>query len=165
MPEAEGTNEQQAEKSEEQSGKEAEQFKPITSQEDLNRVIGERVKRAKPSDYDDLKAKAAKFDEIEQANKTELQKITEDRDTHQKRGDTAEQQVARLEVALTKGLTLTQAKRLVGKTREEFEADADELLADLGKSGKQSPKPNPAQGRDEGTTGTGDWLRDQLSRR
>lgn len=141
-----------------------EEFRPITTQEELNRVVGERVKRAKPSDYEDLKAKAAKFDEIEQASKTELQKLAEERDDLKQRGDTAELQVARLEVALAKGLTATQAKRLVGGTREELEADADELIADLGK-GKPSPKPNPAQGRDEGSTSSGDWLRDQLARR
>ena len=46
----------------------AEEFKPITSQDDLNRIIGERVKRVKLVDYDDLKKKAAKLDEIEAAN-------------------------------------------------------------------------------------------------
>lgn len=40
------------------------------------------------------------------------------------------------EVALDKGLTKTQAKRLVGKTREELEADADELLAEWGHKGE-----------------------------
>lgn len=159
---ADGATEQQSEQSENEPAN-AEEFKPITSQEDLNKVIGERVKRARPADYDDLKAKAAKFDEIEQAGKTELQRLTEERDTLKQSGDTAAQQVARLEVALAKGLTLTQAKRLVGATKEEFEADADELLADLGK--KASPKPNSAQGRDESTTSSGDWLRDQLARR
>lgn len=40
------------------------------------------------------------------------------------------------EVALEKGLTKTQAKRLVGSTREELEADADELIAEFGTKGK-----------------------------
>jgi len=54
-------------------------FKPITSQEDLNAIIGERVSRAKAqfSDYDDLKAKAARLDEIEQGDKTEADKANE----------------------------------------------------------------------------------------
>lgn len=54
-------------------------FKPIESQEDLNAIIGERVsrERAKFSDYEDLKAKAARLDEIEQANKTEAEKSSE----------------------------------------------------------------------------------------
>ncbi|QCB93305.1 hypothetical protein [Cellulomonas shaoxiangyii] len=51
-------------------------FKPITSQEDLNRIIGERVARTKAQfgDYDDLRAKAARLDEIEQANLSEAEK-------------------------------------------------------------------------------------------
>lgn len=53
------------------------EFKPITSQEDLDRRIGDRLarERAKFGDYDDLKAKAAKFDEVDAATKTELQKL------------------------------------------------------------------------------------------
>ena len=54
-------------------------FKPITSQDDLNRVITERVnrERAKFADYTDLKTKAAKLDQIEQANKSEADKFSE----------------------------------------------------------------------------------------
>lgn len=54
-------------------------FKPITSQEDLNRIIADRVarERAKVADYKDLKAKAARLDEIEAANKSEVEKAAE----------------------------------------------------------------------------------------
>lgn len=54
-------------------------FQPITSQEELNRLIGERVARTKAryGDYDDLKAKAARLDEIEQANKSEAEKTAD----------------------------------------------------------------------------------------
>lgn len=38
----------------------------------------------------------------------------------------------RLEIAIEKSLTPAQAKRLVGKDREELEADAEELVKDLG---------------------------------
>lgn len=53
------------------------EFKAITSQEELDRRVGDRLarERAKFADYDDLKAKAAKFDEVDQASKTELQKL------------------------------------------------------------------------------------------
>lgn len=49
------------------------------TQDEVNRIIGERVARAegKYSDYEELKAKAAKLDEIEEANKSELEKATE----------------------------------------------------------------------------------------
>lgn len=42
----------------------------------------------------------------------------------------------KLEVALDKGMTLVQAKRLVGTTKEELESDADELLKSFGGNGK-----------------------------
>lgn len=50
--------------------------------------------------------------------------------------ESAEQRALKLEVALEKGLTLVQAKRLVGGTKEELEADADELVKSFGGSGK-----------------------------
>lgn len=43
---------------------------------------------------------------------------------------------ARLRVALAKGLSETQAKRLVGNTAEELAADADELLREFGGTGE-----------------------------
>lgn len=54
-------------------------FTPITSQDDLNRIIAERVQRerGKYADYADLKAKAGRLDEIEQANKSEIEKAND----------------------------------------------------------------------------------------
>jgi hypothetical protein len=53
------------------------EFKPITNQDELDRRVGERLarERQKFADYDDLKAKAAKFDEAQAASKTELQQL------------------------------------------------------------------------------------------
>lgn len=49
------------------------------TQADLDRIVQDRLsrEREKYGDYDALKAKADKFDEIEEASKTELQKATE----------------------------------------------------------------------------------------
>ena len=49
------------------------------TQAELDAILADRLKRerAKYEGFEDLKAKAAKFDEIEEANKTELQKATE----------------------------------------------------------------------------------------
>lgn len=54
----------------------ADEFKAITSQDELNRIIAERVKRveAKYADYKDLKTKAAELDQIKAANQTEAEK-------------------------------------------------------------------------------------------
>lgn len=50
------------------------------SQEDVDRIVQERLARAKsqpPADYEDLKAAAERLKEIEAANKTELEKAQE----------------------------------------------------------------------------------------
>lgn len=49
------------------------------TQAELDQIIGERLKREREKypDYDALKEKAARFDEIEEASKSELQKATE----------------------------------------------------------------------------------------
>jgi len=90
---------------------------------------------------------AKRLEEIENANKTELEK---ERD----RAAQAEAELMQLRieaernaVALAKGLTPTQAKRLIGATREELEADADELLADLKASRPSAAASSDGQGR------------------
>ena len=45
------------------------------TQEDVNRIVAERVKRY--ANYEELKQKAEQFDQIEESNKTELQKAVE----------------------------------------------------------------------------------------
>lgn len=59
---------------------EANDFEPITSQEQLDGILKGRLARerekvaSKYADYDDLKAKAAKFDEAEAAQTSDLEK-------------------------------------------------------------------------------------------
>lgn len=77
---------------------------------------------------------AKRLKEIEDKGKDDLQRATERADEADKKASAAEARALRAEVALAKGLTATQAKRLVGDTQEELEADADELLKDLGQS-------------------------------
>lgn len=65
------------------SEKEEKGFTPITTPEQLNAFLADRVKRAeakaveKFADYDDLKAKAAQYDALEQNKKTAEDKLTE----------------------------------------------------------------------------------------
>jgi len=72
---------------------------------------------------------AEKLAAFEDRDKTEAQKLTERAEAAEKRATDLESRAVRLEVASEKGLTPAQAKRLVGTTREELEADADDLLA------------------------------------
>jgi len=50
------------------------------SQDEVNKIVADRLKRAKvtpPADYDELKAKAARLDELEAANKSDLEKAND----------------------------------------------------------------------------------------
>ena len=89
-------------------------------------------------DLEKAKPAIARVKELEDASKSETQKLAEDRDTHKGRAEKAEAQLMRLTVGLEKGLNPAQAKRLVGSTKEELEADADELLASFGSNGTTS---------------------------
>ena len=97
------------------------------TQEDVNRIVAKRV--AKYSDYETLKEKAAKYDEAEEANKSELQKATERADSLQAELNalkSAEQlRTLREEVSNAKGVP---ANLLTGTTKEECEAQAEQLL-------------------------------------
>lgn len=80
----------------------------------------------------ELEPLAAKAKKAEEDKKSEAEKLTERLTAAETRAAKAETRALRLEVASSKGLTPAQAKRLVGSTKEELEADADELLADFG---------------------------------
>jgi hypothetical protein len=56
----------------------------------------------------------------------------------------------RAEIAAEHGLTARQAKRLVGATREELEADAKELLQDIKASGEETKGTKATMRKDEG---------------
>lgn len=92
-------------------------------------------------------ADAKKLKELEDADKTESEKAADRAAAAEKRAAEAESRALRLEVAAEKGLTPSQAKRLVGTSREELESDADELIETFGKStsddnGKKPPAPD-----------------------
>jgi hypothetical protein len=76
---------------------------------------------------------AKKLADMEDADKSEVQKLTDKATESDKAAAAAQQELARLRVAMRKGLTEAQAKRLIGATEEELEADADELLASFPK--------------------------------
>jgi hypothetical protein len=111
------------------------------------------------SDVDKLKTErdtlATKIKEYEDATKSDTQKLEERATTAETGLSTAQRETARLRIALKKNLTETQAKRLVGDTEEELEADADELLASFkddenedgdGGGERRTPKPRMRTG-------------------
>jgi cell division septum initiation protein DivIVA len=84
-----------------------------------------REKRAAEKRAADLEARLKEF---EDRDKTETTRAVERAEAAEKAAAAAESRALRLEIAAEKGLTPAQAKRLVGETREELEADASELL-------------------------------------
>ena len=95
-----------------------------------------------------LEGVEARLKEIEDADKSEVDRLKEQLVEANSRAERAETDLTRLTVAHEKGLTPAQAKRLTGGTREELEADADDLLSILkpstdtdAPSGGGSPSP------------------------
>ncbi|MCD0450774.1 DUF4355 domain-containing protein [Actinocorallia sp. API 0066] len=112
------------------------------TQADLDRLIAERLKREreKYADYDELKQRAQAADQAADSSKTELQKLTARVEAAEKKAAASELKALKSEIAQAKGLTPSQARRLQGSTREELEADADDLLEAFGGSKKDEPK-------------------------
>jgi hypothetical protein len=104
----------------------------------------------------ELEPLAEEAKQLKEASRSESEKLTDAKTTAEKDAASAKAEAARLRVALKKGLTEVQAKRLIGETEEELEADADELLAsfkkdDDPKSG-DDPKDDPKRVPKEKTT-------------
>jgi len=89
----------------------------------------------------ELEPLAAKAKELEDAQKTEQERLTEKLTASEKRAVEAELKAARLEVATEKGLPKTSIKFLTGTTPEELAESADELLALLTPEDPGDPDP------------------------
>lgn len=122
------------------------------------------------------KEELAKLKSTNDADKSEIQKATERIADLEKRHVESEARALRAEIAAEKKLTPAQAKRLQGTTREELEADADELLeafkpstdtGDGSANGKEKPKEklrSGAAGSDDDAVVSGKELLDKMPR-
>lgn len=99
------------------------QTKPTETVEFWKQKAREQETRAKANS-----TAAERLKEIEDAQKSAEERAAEALTAAEKRAQEAEGRALRLEIASEKGLTPAQAKRLVGASREELEADADDLL-------------------------------------
>ena len=91
--------------------------------------VPDEVKRALKKANKEAETLRLKLKEYEDRDKTDLQRLQEERDALKSERDLLHLETLRREVADEKGLTPAQARRLVGTTREELEADADDVLA------------------------------------
>ena len=125
------------------------------SQADLDRIVQDRVarERQKYADYEELKGKAAKLDEYEEANKSEIEKATAKATALQAELDKMKQaetvRGVREKVAAAKGVP---ANLLHGATEDACTEEADELIAFAKKSGgypavKDGGEPNNGGGK------------------
>lgn len=92
---------------------------------------------------------AERLKQLEDEQKTEQQRLQE----RVEQLEPSEQEAARLRVALRKGLTETQAKRLVGDSEDDLEADADDLLASFQSSEPDDTTRRPRERLKPGATG------------
>lgn len=74
----------------------------------------------------------AKVKEAEDAEKTEIERLQGQVEEWKGRAEKAEADSMRNAIAAAKGLTMAQARRLVGATKDELEADADAMAEELG---------------------------------
>jgi len=100
-----------------------------TSSETQQDTVPEEVKRALKKANKEAETLRLKLKEFEDRDKTEAQRLQEERDALKAERDSLQQAQLRREVADEKGLTPAQARRLVGSTREELEADAEDIIA------------------------------------
>lgn len=137
-------------------------FQPITSQEALDKIIGQRIDgvKKKYAGFDELKAKAAKFDEFQEASKSELQKVSERAQQLEAELASERERAGKANVAAAKGVP---ASALTGSTPQEWEAAADALLEWRALQLAQEKTAKPARGLKSGATGS-DSLMDPKER-
>jgi hypothetical protein len=117
---------------------------PAGGQDKFDREYVEKLRRENAAARKRAQEAEAKAKEYEDSQKSEKDKLNESLTTAQERATYAD----KLDVALDKapdGMSPAQvrklAKRLSGKTREELEADADELFADFKPEDGGGPEP------------------------
>ncbi len=93
----------------------------------------------------------AKVKEAEDAEKTEVERLTGQVAELTKQAEAAQAKADRFEVAAAKGLTLAQARRLVGSNKDELEADADAMRDELGLKDESDDDTSKDDKKDEET--------------
>ena len=107
------------------------------TQKELDAIVAERLKRerTKYEGFDELKAKAAKFDELEEASKSELQKVTERAEKLQSELDSIKKTQSlkelRERVAKEAGVPVSSMSLITGETEEVCKEQAKTIMAML----------------------------------
>lgn len=120
------------------------EFRPITSQEQLDEMFNKRWSREQAKiheqykGFDDLKSKAEEFDKLRAANQTESERLQAERDAAlqkaaeiEARATAAEAAALRQRIAIEEGLPPKFASRLTGDTEDELRADAKDTFGEF----------------------------------
>ena len=137
-------------------------FTPITSQEQLDRIIGERVKREKEAaakkyaDYDDLKVKAADYEKqaadltksLEDAN-GKIAAYEKEKAELNSRISAYETRSVKMRIAREEGIPYELAERLSGDSEDAIREDARNFSQYVGRTASAPPlrDTEPAEGK------------------
>ena len=141
----------------------AEQPERTFTQAEMDAIIGDRLarERAKYADYEDMKAKAQKYDAQEEASKTDLQKAQEQAEQYKSQLSALQNEIsarnARDKVSAETGVP---ASLLTGDTEEACKQQADAILQ---WRGEQPKYPSGAGVGGEPPAGSGGSTRDQFA--
>jgi hypothetical protein len=145
-------------------------YTPPATQDELNRIIADRVSRekAKYADYGDLKSRAAKYDEVEQASKTELQRITERAEAVEAELAQTKSDALRLTVIARHQIPEDHQDLVFGETEDELTKRAEKVQALVGLQAAAAAAPGvrelfvPAEGSTAPTALNGDGIESAL---
>lgn len=135
------------------------------TQEEINQMIEDRLhrERKKFADYEEIKAKAEKFDAAEEASKSELQKATERAESLQAKVDQMEKaekiRTIRAEVSQETGIP---ASLLTADTKEACEEQA-KAIAEYSANNEPPAYPSVKDGGDPQKTTSNKATRDQFA--
>lgn len=124
------------------------EFKPITTQEEFDAAIKERLSRekAKYSDYDQLKSRVTELETENVGLKSTIEANNQSKADADKQLEELQDKIAgyetaslRTRIALKHGLPYDLADRLQGNDEESFEADAERLAGFIKPATKVAP--------------------------
>lgn len=130
-------------------------FAPITSQAEFEARLKDRLnrERAKFADYKELRAKAERFDQLEEAQKSELQKLADRLEATERQRAAAEARALRHEVAAEFGITREHAELFLTASDEAALRQQAEAFAGVVEQRKRNGNHVPGEGS---TPQTGD---------
>lgn len=136
-------------------------FKPIETQEELNRLISSRLERAKESvkkeyeekykDYDAYKVQIETLNDEKTSLENQLNELNEKVsafDTLSTKTKQLETENLKVKIALSEGIPFEMASRLAGETEEEIKKDA-KAMANFITVSKPMPKRSTEQKQKE----------------